>query len=269
MSKRGHWRASPAVRGSLWLAAAVSIATLALVAAACGGGGTESPAAGKSCGTTSSSRAIHTPAARVPHFGHVVVVVFENREYGEVIGSSDAPTFNRLARTYAEGLPAPGFTGARAGRYAKKHNPLVYFRDVFSNRRRLARIVPLSQLDRDLAAAALPNFALIVPDLCHDIHDCSVAEGDRWLGAFLPPLIKNPQLRHGVVFVVFDEGDESDDSGGGGHTVALAVGPTVKPGSRSAASLTHYNLLRTIEQGLRLSPLGQSRTARPIADIWR
>ncbi len=85
----------------------------------------------------------------------------------------------------------------------------------------------------------------------------------------MPPLIKNPQLRHGVVFVVFDEGDESDDSGGGGHTVALAVGPTVKPGSRSAASLTHYNLLRTIEQGLRLSPLGQSRTARPIADIWR
>ncbi len=106
LSKRGHWRASPAVRGSLWLAAAVSIATLALVAAACGGG-TESPAAGKSCGTTPSSRAIHTPAARVPHFGHVVVVVFENREYGEVIGSSDAPTFNRLARTYAEGLPAP------------------------------------------------------------------------------------------------------------------------------------------------------------------
>jgi len=30
-------------------------------------------------------------------------------------------------KTYAEGLPRPGFLGASSGRYAKRHNPFAYF----------------------------------------------------------------------------------------------------------------------------------------------
>src|ERR1700733_14531093 len=37
----------------------------------------------------------------VPHFAHVVVVVFENRSSKSVLGYQGAPTFNRLARRYA------------------------------------------------------------------------------------------------------------------------------------------------------------------------
>src|SRR5436309_9860760 len=33
-------------------------------------------------------------------------------------------------KTYAQGLPRRGFTGASRGRYAKKHVPFLYFRDV-------------------------------------------------------------------------------------------------------------------------------------------
>ena len=33
-------------------------------------------------------------------------------------------------KTYAEDLPYPGFTGGSSGRYAKKHDPFLYFRDV-------------------------------------------------------------------------------------------------------------------------------------------
>ena len=36
----------------------------------------------------------------------------------------------RTWKTYAEGLPQAGFTGPFAGRYAKKHDPFVYFRRV-------------------------------------------------------------------------------------------------------------------------------------------
>ena len=35
-------------------------------------------------------------------------------------------------KTYAEGLPRAGWTGASRGRYAKKHVPFLYFRDVLS-----------------------------------------------------------------------------------------------------------------------------------------
>jgi phosphatidylinositol-3-phosphatase len=215
----------------------------------------------------------------VPTVDKVVVVVFENKEYPEVIGSGQAPTFAALAeryalltdyrgvahpslpnylalvsgstqgvtsdctscgvsarnladtleragktwKTYAEGLPAPGFTGSSAGRYAKKHDPLVYFEDVAARPERLRRIVPLTQFGRDLGAHALPDFSLVVPDLCHDMHDCPVSTGDAWLRAFLGPLLRSRELARGVVYVVFDEG--TGDAGGGGRVPALVLGP--------------------------------------------
>ena len=78
-----------------------------------------------------------------------------------------------------------------------------------------------------------------------------------------------PQMRGRVVVVVFDEGDTSDGAGGGGQTVALAIEPAVRPGSRDAAPLTHYGLLRTIEDAWRLPRLGASARAKPIVGIWR
>ena len=170
-------------------------------------------------------------------------------------------------KTYAEDLPYPGFTGAGSGRYAKKHDPFLYFADVASSRARRRRVVPFSQLPRDLAANRLPDFSLVIPNLCHDMHDCPVAAGDAWLKAHVVPLLHSPALAGGVVFVVFDEG--TTDEGGGGHVDALALGPTVRPGSVFSRPTSHYGLLRTIEDAWRLPRLGLSRTATPIGGIWR
>jgi len=259
---------------------------------------------------------------RLPHFWHVIVVVFENKDEGQVLGSEDAPTFNRLARqyatltpyeatthpslpnylmlvsgttggittdctdctlgvpnlvdsleaahmswrTYAESLPSPGYTGAFSGRYAKKHNPFVYFRDVLASPKRLARIVPFAQFGRDCTRRRLPRFALVIPDLCNDMHDCPVATGDAWLRRKIVPLLGKPQLADSVVFVIFDEGLTGS---GGGRVPAIALGPVVKPHSRPSALVTHPALLRTIEQAWGLPYLGASADAAPIAGIWR
>jgi len=169
-------------------------------------------------------------------------------------------------KAYAEGLPRPGWTGAFSGRYAKKHVPFLYFRDVVSKPSRLRRIVPLRELSRDLASGNLPAFSLIVPNLCHDMHDCSVASGDAWLGAFLTPLLRNPKLANSVVFVVTDE---PTDLSPGAPVAALALGPLVKASSRYAARSSHYALLRTIEDAWGLPRLGRSAQAKPITGIWR
>jgi phospholipase C len=170
-------------------------------------------------------------------------------------------------KTYAEGLPSPGFQGPWAGRYAKKHDPFLYFRDVTSQKSRRERIVPLNQLRTDLSSGKLPAFSLVVPNLCHDMHDCSVSTGDRWLGKFLQPLLASNQLSGGVVFVVFDEGSSSE--GGGGRVPALVLGPAVEQHSRATAASTHYGLLRTIEDAWGLPLLGRSAQAKPITGIWR
>jgi hypothetical protein len=170
-------------------------------------------------------------------------------------------------KTYAEDLPHPGFTGASAGRYAKKHDPFLYFRDVVGSRARRNRVVPFTQLSRDLAAGRLPDFALLIPNLCNDMHDCSVATGDAWLKAHVLPLLHSRQLRGGVVFVVFDEG--ASDVGGGGHVEALALGPVVRPHSVFRRSTNHYGLLRTIEDAWGLPRLAHSHTGTPIGGIWK
>jgi hypothetical protein len=254
---------------------------------------------------------------RVPAFGHVVVVVFENKARDDVLGNRDAPAFNAFARrgavlsgyrgltrpslpnylalvsgsthgiatdcttctvagksladtveargltwkAYAEGLPRRGWTRAWSGRYAKKHVPFLYFRRVLARPASLRRVVPLRDLSRDLAARRLPNFSLVVPNLCHDMHDCSVAAGDRWLRGFLPPLLK---VAGTAVFVVFDESDT-----GVARLPAIAIGPLVRPGSRFRPAMTHYGLLRTIEDGFGLPRLGRSARAGPITGIWR
>jgi hypothetical protein len=170
----------------------------------------------------------------------------------------------RTWKTYAEGLPARGFLGAFNGRYAKKHNPFAYFRSIAEDPVRRARLVPLSQLGPDLRAGTLPSFSLVVPDLCHSMHDCSVAVGDAWLRSQIGKFVRLPNT---VVFVVFDEGSTS--IAGGGHTAALAVGRAVRPGSRFTRVTSHYGILRTIEQAWGLPLLGRSAHVAPITGIWR
>jgi phospholipase C len=164
-------------------------------------------------------------------------------------------------KAYAEGLPRVGWTGPSRGRYAKKHVPFLYFRRVLARPARLRRIVPLAQLTRDRVAGRLPNFALVIPNLCHGMHDCTVATGDAWLKRFLPPLLKLPGT---AVFVVFDESDTADPG-----VPALALGSLVRTRSYSTSPMSHYALLRTIEQGFGLPLLGLSARAAPITGIWR
>jgi phosphatidylinositol-3-phosphatase len=170
----------------------------------------------------------------------------------------------RTWKTYAEGLPAPGFLGPFNGRYAKKHNPFAYFRGIAEDPARRARLVPLSQLGPDVRAGTLPSFSLVVPDLCHSMHDCSVGVGDAWLRSQIGKFMKLPNT---VVFVVFDEGKSSIS--GGGHTAALALGRAVRPGSRLTKVTSHYGILRTIEQAWGLPLLGRSARVPPITGIWR
>jgi hypothetical protein len=170
-------------------------------------------------------------------------------------------------KTYAEDLPAPGWLAPYFAGYAKKHDPFLYFRDVVDSRTRRNRVVPLTRLPRDLARRRLPDFSLVIPNLCGDMHDCSVATGDAWLKGHVVPLLRSPALHGGVVFVVFDEG--TSDTGGGGQVEALALGPTVRRGSRFAKPTNHYGLLRTIEDSWGLPRLGLSRFGTPIGGIWR
>jgi len=160
-------------------------------------------------------------------------------------------------KAYMEGLPHPCFTGPSADDYAKKHDPFAYYTPVTSDPARCSRIVPLSQLGADERSGALPRFIWITPNLCHDMHDCSVATGDRFLAGLVPPLLKalGP---HGLLFLTWDEGS-SDASccrlASGGHIVTVVAGGGAGHGIRLNTPTDHYSVLQTIEDLLGLPRL--------------
>jgi hypothetical protein len=156
----------------------------------------------------------------------------------------------------------PSITGPEKARL-----PFLYFRDLLGPSGRFT--VPLSAFYRDLGRRDLPSFSLVIPDLCHDMHSCSIAKGDRWMHGFLRRVLRPRLLAKTALFVTFDEGRWRDVRGGGGRVAAIVAGPLVRPHSVSAAPLDHYSLLRTVEDGFRLPALGRSASARPITGIWR
>ena len=79
-------------------------------------------------------RAATAAVAAVPDFDHVIVVVFENKESGSVLGSRDAPTFNlycakgyaRLTNSYGVTHPSlPNYLALVAGSTFGNHDELL------------------------------------------------------------------------------------------------------------------------------------------------
>jgi acid phosphatase len=168
-------------------------------------------------------------------------------------------------RMYVEHLPlylkqGPGITGPEKARL-----PFLYFPGEHARR----ATTPLSAFFDDLRERQLPLFSLVIPDLCHDMHSCSIAKGDAWMQRFLRAVLRPGALRRTALFVVFDEGRWIDTRGGGGRVAAIVAGPLVRPHSVSTAPLDHYSLLRTLEDSWGLRALGRSASARPITGIWR
>jgi phosphatidylinositol-3-phosphatase len=251
---------------------------------------------------------------------HVVVIVMENEEAHDVLGSSDAPYLNSLARRYAvatdsyairhpslpnylaltsgstqaitsdctdchvagrnlvdqleaahlswkgymEDIPRPCSQVAGAGNYAKKHDPFMYYDDIVRSPSRCRGVVGFGALASDLRRGTLPAFSFISPNLCHDMHDCGVATGDRFLSGLVPQLL-HELGPHGFLVVTWDEG--SSDAGccvdaHGGRIATIVAGPGVRRGARSTSAVDHYGVLRTVENALGLPPLGGAAARR-------
>jgi hypothetical protein len=172
-------------------------------------------------------------------------------------------------RVYAENLPLGGcFTGDTssrgpdgAGVYARKHNPAISFLSISTSPARCANIQPLSAFDPGAA-----DFTMIVPNMCHIMHDCSVATGDAWVRDFVPRILDSPAWRQGgVLFITFDEGAEHSKRN---ELPTIVVAPDVAAGTSSGVAHNHYSLLRTVQAGLGLPCLAESCSANTMGEFF-
>lgn len=178
----------------------------------------------------------------------------------------DAPTvFGRAlaagqtAGTYADAMPRPCAT-ANAGRYAVRHNPWAYF---VSERADCARHdLPLDALPGAIRAGALPNAGMLVPDVCNDAHDCSLATADRWFRTWMGRIEAGPDWRSGRLAVVLTADEDDKHSG---NTVLTVVAHPSLHGKVVATRLDHYSLARLYAEVTGTAPLGRAASAPSMA----
>ena len=158
---------------------------------------------------------------------------------------------------YAEDLPGPGSPVCSAGDYARKHVPWTNFSNVPGS-----ASLPFTSFPAT-AFAQLPTVSFVIPNLCHDMHDCSVAAGDTWLRAHIGGYADWAMTHDSLLILTWDE----DDSSQGNHIATIFAGQRVRPGSY-AEPISHYSVLATIEAAYALPRDGQAATATPVTNIW-
>ena len=188
----------------------------------------------------------------------------------QVAGASvfgQARALGRTGRVYAESMISNCQQG-NGGLYAARHNPWASF----TQERALCQTadVPLGTitagaLHRDVVAGTLPNIGLVIPNLCHDAHDCAVAAADAWLRVWLPAVLAGPDFASGRLAVVITA--DEDDRRSGNQVLTVVAHRSLDGRHRVVtAPLTHYSLTRYLDTVIGAPPL---RAASGATDLRR
>jgi phosphatidylinositol-3-phosphatase len=133
---------------------------------------------------------------------------------------------------YMQSLPFPGDTVnvTANGLYVRKHDPFLLYPDVYTVPARARKVVPLRQLQAELASGQVPQFAWISPNVCDDMHGGATAcpypsspqspaqatlykDGNAFLKKWVGLITHSSAWTgHSAIFITWDEGAYSDVS---------------------------------------------------------
>jgi phospholipase C len=265
--------------------------------------------------TTTSTIKASTAGAdgAMPRPDHIVIVMMENKDQDDVIGSSNAPYLNSLASQganiresyavthpsqpnyvalfsgstqgvtnddcpqqlsapnlgselmsaglsfagFAEDMPEEGSTVCDSGSYARKHNPWVDFDNIPASSNRTWYEFPTDY-------SQLPTVSMVIPNLCQDMHDCSVKTGDGFMSERMDAYAQWAVQNNSLLIVQWDENNDGSD---GDRIPTIIYGAHVAPGTY-ANWIDHYSILRTIEDMYGLPVLGEAANRLPISFCW-
>lgn len=161
----------------------------------------------------------------------------------------------KTAKTYAESMPGTCALTSTSS-YAVKHNPWAYF--VNSRGRCRNNDVPLGSpvsgaLHKDVVNNTLPNIGMVIPNLCHDAHDCPLAVANTWLTTWLPQILASNDFTSGRLTVVITA--DEDDYKSGNHILTVVVQAGLSH-QVVKSPLNHYSLLGYVDHVLRVPRLG-------------
>lgn len=159
---------------------------------------------------------------------------------------------------YSESMPSQGSEVCTSGSYARKHNPTANYTDLPSSVNDTWAQFPSSS-----SYASLPTVSIVDPNLNDDMHDGTIQQGDTWLKNNLSAYVTWAMSNNSLLIVTWDENDGS----AGNQVATIFAGANIKTGKYSE-KVTHYRVLRTIEDAYGLTPLGKSASVLPITNVF-
>jgi hypothetical protein len=182
--------------------------------------------------------------------------------------------------SYQQGITAGTCPVASVNAYRPKHDPTVFFRDVSgsppssTSQRCIDHHKPYTAFAADLAAATMPAYVFITPDLCNDMHgdascpqgtntNANIQAGDTWLKNELPPILTYAQAHDSIVMITWDEGDSSN------LISFLILGPRIKAGATSTVVYNHGSIIKTVEETFGLPILAKVTAVNDFSDMYQ
>lgn len=175
-------------------------------------------------------------------------------------------------KSYQEGIDGTECPVYDVGKYAVRHNPMVYFSDVNSNAPYcISHVRPYSEFLTDLLNNSVAKYNFVTPDTCHDMHDnCTgdpIAQGDTWLSTEIPKILSSDAYKNGgAIFITFDNDDTSMS-----NTIPMIVlSPYIKnAGYSNSIYYNHASLLKTVQNIFGIRPyLRNAEFATDLSDLF-
>lgn len=169
----------------------------------------------------------------------------------------------KSARLYAEGMPGNCVLSDGGDRYRVKHNPWAYFLDERVRCRN--HDVPASQLAADAQNGKLPHVGMVIPNVCHNAHNCSLSVADRWFKIQMRDIFAGPDWKSGKLAVILTA--DEDDRKSGNRVLTVVIHPS-QSGRVVTSRLNHYSLSRLASEVVGAQPLREAKTAPSMSGAF-
>ncbi len=162
---------------------------------------------------------------------------------------------------YSEDLNYTGSIDSIVNKYVRKHNPWVNWQGNGTNG--ISPNANRSFSDFPSDYNQLPTVSFVVPNLDHDMHDGTIAAGDTWLQNNLDGYIQWCVNNNSLFILTTDEVDFTVSA----NVLTFFTGANTRGGIYNQV-ISHYSVLRTIEDLYSLPRVGASAGVQPINSVW-
>lgn len=167
------------------------------------------------------------------------------------------------AKIWADSMGSETCRLGDRGKYVPRHVPWNYFVD----ERDLCKqfVVDGGDFASDVASGNLATVGMLIPDNCHNAHDCSIATADNWIASQVEVAMSGPDWKTGRLVIIVTADEDNKKAGNRILTVVLHPSQKSKVVTRP---LTLYSLHRLLADVGNTKPMNKGRNAADMAKAF-